>query len=104
MHEFLKVNIDTLQIREFTGEDDSDLFHEEREIALKKAQDDKKRYQMTVPGMLNPHEVLEEMQEEMWLSPFVKPHFDTISKILRGQDTTQKAWPFCTSSRLLRIF
>jgi len=55
----------SFQIREFTGEDDSDLFLEERESALKKAQEDKKRYQMTVPGMLNPHEVPEEMQEEM---------------------------------------
>merc|ERR1711994_227243 len=39
-----------VQIREFTGEDDSDLFLEERE-------------QMTVPGILNPHEIAEEMQD-----------------------------------------
>lgn len=63
--EFLKVHIDDLQTREFAGEDDSDLFHDEREIALKKAQDDKKRYQMTVPGILNPHEDLEEMLEDL---------------------------------------
>jgi exportin-1 len=52
-----------VQIREFTGEDDSDLFLEEREGALKKAHEDKRRFQLTVPGMLNPHEVPEEMQE-----------------------------------------
>lgn len=52
-----------VQIREFTGEDDSDLFLEEREGALKKAQDEKRKIQITVPGMLNPHEMPEEMQE-----------------------------------------
>ena len=52
-----------VQIREFTGDDDSDLFLEEREAALKKAQDDKRKVQMTVPGILNPHEIPEEMQE-----------------------------------------
>ena len=52
-----------VQIREFTGDDDTDLFLEEREAALKKAQDDKRKVQMTVPGILNPHEIPEEMQE-----------------------------------------
>merc|ERR1712228_562951 len=52
-----------VQIREFTGEDDSDLFLEEREQALKSAQDEKRRVQMTVPGILNPHEIAEEMQD-----------------------------------------
>lgn len=52
-----------VQIREFTGEDDTDLFLEEREAALKKAQEDKRRFQLAVPGMLNPHEIPEEMQE-----------------------------------------
>merc|ERR1712228_563983 len=51
-----------VQIREFTGEDDSDLFLEEREQALKSGQDEKRRVQMTVPGILNPHEIAEEMQ------------------------------------------
>ena len=54
-----------VQIREFTGEDDSDLFLEEREAALKKAQEDKRKIQKSVPGILNPHEMTEEMQE-MW--------------------------------------
>ena len=52
-----------VQIREFTGEDDSDLFLEEREQALKSAQDEKRRVQMTVPGILNPHEIGEDMQD-----------------------------------------
>merc|ERR1711988_1593940 len=52
-----------VQIREFTGEDDSDLFLEEREGALKKAQEEKRKIQIAVPGILNPHEMPEEMQE-----------------------------------------
>ena len=52
-----------VQIREFTGEDDSDLFLEEREQSLKVAQDEKRKIQISVPGMLNPHEVPEDMQE-----------------------------------------
>jgi exportin-1 len=52
-----------VQIREFTGEDDSDLFLEERETALKAAQDEKRKIQIAVPGILNPHELPEEMQE-----------------------------------------
>jgi len=63
-----------VQIREFTGmrlclfllaahadslvagEDDSDLFLEQREAALKKAQEEKRKIQVSIPGMLNPHE------------------------------------------------
>ena len=55
-----------VQIREFTGEDDSDLFLEERESSLKQAQEDKRKAQMAVPGILGPHEVnkgAEDMQE-----------------------------------------
>ena len=52
-----------VQIREFTGEDDSDLFLEEREQTLKTAQEEKRKIAVTVPGMLNPHEMPEEMQE-----------------------------------------
>jgi len=52
-----------VQIREFTGEDDSDLFLEEREQALKTAQEEKRKIAVAVPGMLNPHEMPEEMQE-----------------------------------------
>jgi len=52
-----------VQIREFTGEDDTDLYLEERETALKAAQEEKRKVQMSVPGILNPHEVAEEMQD-----------------------------------------
>ncbi|PSN52089.1 Exportin-1 [Blattella germanica] len=52
-----------VQIREYTGEDDSDLFLDERETALRQAQDEKRRIQMSVPGILNPHEMPEEMQD-----------------------------------------
>ncbi|XP_063242041.1 exportin-1 isoform X2 [Bacillus rossius redtenbacheri] len=52
-----------VQIREFTGTDDSDLFLEEREGALRQAQEEKRRIQMSVPGILNPHEIPEEMQD-----------------------------------------
>lgn len=52
-----------VQIREYSGEDDTDLFLEEREAALRLAQEEKRRIQMTVPGILNPHEVPEEMQD-----------------------------------------
>ncbi|XP_078049762.1 exportin-1 emb [Augochlora pura] len=52
-----------VQIREYTGEDDSDLYLEERENALRLAQEEKRRQQMAVPGLLNPHEIPEEMQD-----------------------------------------
>jgi len=52
-----------VQIREFTGEDDTDLYLEEREQALKQAESEKRRIQMSVPGILNPHEIPEEMQD-----------------------------------------
>lgn len=49
--------------QEYTGSDDSDLFLEEREAALRKAQEEKRRVQLSVPGMLNPHELPEDMQD-----------------------------------------
>ncbi|CAG9863650.1 unnamed protein product [Phyllotreta striolata] len=52
-----------VQIREYTGEDDTDLFLEEREKALETAQAEKRRIELSVPGILNPHEVPEEMQD-----------------------------------------
>ena len=47
-----------------TGDDDSDLYLLEREQELKNAQESKRRFQMTVPGILGPHELPEEMQDE----------------------------------------
>ncbi|XP_014218596.1 exportin-1 [Copidosoma floridanum] len=52
-----------VQIREYTGEDDSDLFLEERETALREAQEEKRGQQMAVPGIINPHDIPEEMQD-----------------------------------------
>ncbi|BES87512.1 CRM1_C [Nesidiocoris tenuis] len=51
-----------VQIREYTGEDDSDLYLEEREVELRQAQEDKRRMQLLVPGIINPHDIPEEMQ------------------------------------------
>uniref|UniRef100_A0AAY4DS63 Exportin-1 n=1 Tax=Denticeps clupeoides TaxID=299321 RepID=A0AAY4DS63_9TELE len=50
-----------VQIKEFAGEDTSDLFLEEREASLRQAQEEKHKLQMSVPGILNPHEIPEEM-------------------------------------------
>ncbi|CAG9113772.1 unnamed protein product [Plutella xylostella] len=52
-----------VQIREYTGEDDSDLYLEERLFALRQAQEEKRRVQLSVPGILNPHELPEDMQD-----------------------------------------
>lgn len=49
--------------KEFTGDDDSDLYLEERETELRRAQEEKRKVQMSVPGILNPHEIAEEMQD-----------------------------------------
>lgn len=49
--------------QEFAGEDSADLFLEERETALRQAQEEKHKLQMSVPGILNPHEIPEEMCE-----------------------------------------
>lgn len=52
-----------VQIREFSGADDSDLFLAERELLLKQHEEEKRRQQMMVPGILNPHDIPEEMQD-----------------------------------------
>lgn len=52
-----------VQIREFAGEDNSDLFLEEREQAIVQAREEKKKLQMSVPGIIGPHEIPEEMQD-----------------------------------------
>jgi len=52
-----------VQIREFTGEDDSDLYLEEREASLREAEVKKRGIQLSVPGILNPHEIPEDMQD-----------------------------------------
>ncbi len=52
-----------VQIKEFAGDDTTDLYLEEREEALKKAAEDKRKIQESVPGILNPHELPEDMQD-----------------------------------------
>ncbi|XP_046372994.1 exportin-1-like [Haliotis cracherodii] len=52
-----------VQIREFAGEDMNDLFLEERENAIRQALDEKRKIQRSVPGILGPHEIPEEMQD-----------------------------------------
>ena len=52
-----------VQIKETAGDDTSDLYLEEREETLKKAAEDKRKIQESVPGILNPHELPEDMQD-----------------------------------------
>ena len=52
-----------VQIREFSGEDNSDLYLEEREQTIQRAQMEKHRQQLTVPGIIGPHDLPEEMQD-----------------------------------------
>lgn len=52
-----------MKFQEYTGEDDSDLYLEERLFVLRQAQEDKRTVQLSVPGILNPHELPEEMQD-----------------------------------------
>jgi exportin-1 len=52
-----------VQIKEYTGEDSSDLYLEERERQLLEEQQKKRQILMDVPGMINPHDRPDEMQE-----------------------------------------
>ncbi|XP_078589610.1 exportin-1-like isoform X2 [Branchiostoma floridae x Branchiostoma japonicum] len=52
-----------VQIKEFAGEDLSDLYLEERESSLKTAEEEKRKVQLSVPGIINPHDMPEEMQD-----------------------------------------
>lgn len=49
--------------QEFAGEDNSDLFLEERETSIRQAQEEKRKIQMAVPGIIGPHEIPEDMQD-----------------------------------------
>ncbi len=57
------VSFQFVLIKEFTGEDTQDLYLEEREGQLRKEQEKKREQQLMVPGILNPHERPDEMQE-----------------------------------------
>ena len=49
--------------QECAGEDLTDLYLQEKQEQLKTAAASKLKYQMTVPGILNPHEVTEQMND-----------------------------------------
>jgi len=44
-----------IQIKEYAGEETDDLFLEEREELLRKAEEEKRKVERSVPGILNPH-------------------------------------------------
>ncbi|XP_077866004.1 exportin-1 [Saccoglossus kowalevskii] len=52
-----------VQIKEFAGDDTTDLYLEERETSLKQAEEEKRKIQLAVPGIINPHDIPEEMQD-----------------------------------------
>ncbi|CAI8039377.1 Exportin-1 [Geodia barretti] len=52
-----------VQIKEYSGGNSEDLFLEEREAQLKQAAKDKRQQQLAVPGIINPHDRPDEMQE-----------------------------------------
>ena len=52
-----------LVTQEFSGDDPSDLYLEEREGQLRQAAEEKRRQQLTVPGIINPHDRPDDMQE-----------------------------------------
>ncbi|XP_066917047.1 exportin-1-like [Clytia hemisphaerica] len=53
-----------VQIKEFQGENCEDLYLDEREDQLRIAQEEKRKRQKAVPGILNPHELGEDMQDD----------------------------------------
>lgn len=61
-------SVSFINLQEVTGDDDSDLYLAEREEELKNAQVSKRMHQMTVPGILGPHEQPESMQDELDIS------------------------------------
>lgn len=50
-------------LQEYAGDDPTNLFLEEREAQLRQAADEKRRQQLAVPGIINPHDRPDEMQE-----------------------------------------
>lgn len=58
---FLPLSVSSWQ--EVAGDDPADLFLEEREAQLRQAAEEKRRQQLAVPGIINPHDRPDEMQE-----------------------------------------
>lgn len=59
----IPVSVVCLFVQEYRSEDVSDLYLEEREQQLAAAQEEKRKVQLSVPGMVNPHDMPEEMQD-----------------------------------------
>ncbi|KFD59005.1 hypothetical protein M514_00168 [Trichuris suis] len=53
-----------VQLKEYAGEDVSDLYLEEKEQEMQVIMQEKRRIAALVPGMLNPHEIQEDMQDQ----------------------------------------
>uniref|UniRef100_A0A5S6QV72 Importin N-terminal domain-containing protein n=1 Tax=Trichuris muris TaxID=70415 RepID=A0A5S6QV72_TRIMR len=53
-----------VQLKEYAGEDVSDLYLEEKEQEMQVIIQEKLRVASLVPGMLNPHEIQEDMQDQ----------------------------------------
>ena len=62
-HTFIQLIVAFIALKEFTGEDVQGLYLEEREGQLRKEQEMKHKQHLSVPGILNPHERPDEMQE-----------------------------------------
>ena len=50
-------------MQEYAGDNASELYLEEREEQLQQAAEDKRKQQLAVPGIINPHDRPDEMQE-----------------------------------------
>ena len=52
-----------MYLQEYSGDTSEDLFLEEREAQLQLAAKEKHQQQLAVPGIINPHDRPDEMQE-----------------------------------------
>lgn len=50
-------------VQEYSGDNPADLFLEKRESQIQQAAKDKRKQQLAVPGIINPHDRPDEMQE-----------------------------------------
>lgn len=52
-----------VQLKEFTGDDNSDLFLEEKELELERKKTEQMENALRVPGMLKPYDRPDEMED-----------------------------------------
>lgn len=50
-------------VQEYSGDDPTVLYLDIRENQIQQAAKDKRKQQLLVPGMINPHDIPDEMQE-----------------------------------------